>query len=491
MHCGSKYGLTFRLALPKNLNFRPITLMETTTPCKEIETDASSHMYLCMVVLVAVIGGFLYGYSPISGAMIFLKNDFGLTPFWLGAMVGSTALGSALGALAAMRLADGFGRRRTLFISSGLFMLSAVGCTTAGSAMQFAVWQFLGGMGVALAATVSPMYIAEISPKRLRAQLVVANQFATVTGMLLGLCISYLFSFGGHWRWMFATEAAPILSLMIGLAFVPESPRWLAMVGRNEMAFRTLEKINGSAKAKLELEDIRNELGEESEIISESLLPGIRLAIAIGVAIMIFSQINGVNVIFLFSPILFQEAGLVEASNAILFSLYIKIWLLPCTLIVFWLSRRFGRRPILICGTIGMAVGHLLMFLVFAYHLPTLVVLVTMLVPTGAFALTLAPLSWVVLSEIFPNRVRGKAMPLCTCAMFVSSYVASNTFPMLLDWFKSQFGHPGGAFLIFLAVCLSCTLFVWLAVPETKDKTLEEIGRFWLRKTPGKMADPT
>ena len=197
---------------------------------------------------------------------------------------------------------------------------------------------------------------------------------------------------------------------------------------------------------------------------------------------MVFSQINGVNMILLYTPTLFLEAGITTAPDAILNSVFIDGWIMLCTIISFWLTRTFSRRSMLICGTVAMAMGHVLMFLNFTYRLPTIATLAAMLVPTGAFTLTLAPLSWVVLSEIFPNRVRGKAMSLATCAMFASSYITVNVFPMVLDWFKAHFDQPGGTFLIFTGICLLCCLFVWGTLPETKDRTLEEIGEFWLRR---------
>ena len=262
---------------------------------------------------------------------------------------------------------------------------------------------------------------------------------------------------------------------------MPESPRWLAIGGKFVDSLRVLARINGNAQAERELRDIRAELGVETGGLGELFRPGIRTAVAIGIALMVFSQINGVNMILLYTPTLFMEAGITSAPDAILNSVYIDGWITLCTVIAFWLTRTFSRRSILIAGTLGMAVGHFLMFLGFTFGMPTGLTLLAMLVPTGAFTLSLAPLSWVVLSEIFPNRIRGKAMSLATCAMFASSYATVNVFPMVLDTFKERFGNPGGTFLIFLAICTSCAFFVWRFVPETKDKSLEEISAYWLR----------
>jgi MFS family permease len=310
--------------------------------------------------------------------------------------------------------------------------------------------------------------------------MVVVNQLAIVIGLSLSVYVTYLFSFGGHWRWMFATMALPAAVLLVGLFFVPKSPRWLAAHGDYDGARQVLAAINGPAQAERELAEIREELAEETGGFSELIRPGVRMALAIGIILMVFSQINGVNMILLYTPMLFVEAGVTDNPDAILNSVYVTTWITFCTVAAFWLTSRFGRRPILICGTLGMALGHVLMFLRYTYALPRPMTIAAMFVPTGAFTLTLAPLSWVILSEIFPNRVRGKAMSLATLSMFTASYITVNVFPMILDWFKATFGHPGGTFLIFTGICLACSLFVRLMVPETKDKTLEEIGRFWL-----------
>lgn len=439
--------------------------------------------YLYRVSLVAALGGFLFGYdlSLISGAIIFLEETFSLTPFWVGMVAGSAILGCPFGPLCGMWLADNMGRRWSLYFSAVLFFVSAIGSALAPDVWQLILWRFVGGMGVGLASTVSPMYISEISPAHLRGRLVVINQLSIVIGLSLSVLVTYFLSFGGHWRWMFVSEALPILIFLIGLFYVPRSPRWLAMRNRDEEALVTLTRINGPKVAADELRSIREELGEETGGFRELLQPGILTALVIGVVLMVFSQINGVNMILLYTPTLFMQAGISNAPDAILNSVIIDGWITVCTVVAFWLTRKFGRRPILMCGTIGMAIGHLLMYLNFAYEMPLSLTLAAMFVPTGAFTLTLAPLSWVVVSELYPNRVRGKAMSLATCAMFTASFITVNVFPSILDAFNTRYGHPGGTFLLFVGVCLACCYFVWQWVPETKDRTLEEIGVQWLR----------
>ncbi len=448
------------------------------------QTKSASRPYLYAIVLVAAVGGFLFGYdlSLISGAILTLNEVFHLSDFWYGATMGSAVLGCPFGLLAGVWVADKFGRKRTLIFSSLLFMVSALACASAGGIVSLFAWRVVGGMGVGLASAVSPMYIAEVAPARLRGRLVVVNQLAIVIGLSMSVFVAYLLSHGGHWRWMFASQAVPVLCLMAGVAFVPESPRWLAMVGRLPESLRVLARINGRARAEEELREIRAELGEETGSFGELLRPGVRMALMIGIVLMVISQINGVNMILFYTPTLFVKAGITDNPGAILNSVYIDGWITLCTVIAFWLIRTFSRRSILICGLIGMAGGHLLMFSSYYFHWRPALTLVAMLVPTGAFTLTLAPLSWVVLSEIFPNRVRGKAMSLATGAMFTASFITLYLFPWILRQFEKAYGQPGGAFLIFLGICLAGAWFIWRAVPETKDKTLEEIGAFWLHK---------
>jgi sugar porter (SP) family MFS transporter len=449
--------------------------------------DHGRTLYLYKVTLVAALGGFLFGYdlSLISGAIIFLKQEFTLTPYWVGVVTGSAILGCPFGPLAGLWIADSMGRKRSLMFSALLFIISTIGCALAPNVAQLIFWRFIGGMGVGLASTVSPMYIAEIAPAHLRGRLVIINQLAIVIGLSMSVLVTYFLSFGEHWRLMFATQALPVAGLFIGLLFVPNSPRWLAMVNRDSDAIDVLTRINGREKALQELSDIKDELGRETGTFRDLNRPGVRAAVIIGILLMVFSQINGVNMILLYTPILFMEAGITNAPDAILNSVIIDAWITICTVIAFWLTRTFGRRPILICGVLGMAVGHLLMFLNFAYRLPPFMTLAAMFVPTGAFTLSLAPLSWVVVSELYPNRIRAKAMSLATCAMFAASFATVNVFPLITDWFKAQYGQPGGTFLLFLCVCLLCALFIWRMIPETKDRTLEEIGRGWLNKDAG------
>jgi len=250
-----------------------------------------------VIALIAATGGFLFGYdlSIASGALIFLKEQFDLDAAGEGLAMSSAILGSIAGPVVGMWLADRVGRRATLWIAAVCFMASAIGTALPRTILEFNIWRAVGGIGVGLAAMTSPMYIAEISPPRLRGRLVTVNQLAIVIGINLAVIASYLLSFGGHWRWMFASEIPAIIALMVGLLFVPHSPRWLAAMGRDEEALDVLTGINGPEEATRELGEIKAELAEETGTARELLAPGIRTAVLVGAVLMVFSQINGVN----------------------------------------------------------------------------------------------------------------------------------------------------------------------------------------------------
>jgi len=438
--------------------------------------------YVYLVSLVAAIGGFLFGFdlSIISGAIIFLEDVFKLDANMKGFAVSSAVLGCIMGPAIGLWLADSMGRRPTLIIASVFFMVSAIGSALAIGVYDFAFWRAVGGIGVGLAMMVSPMYIAEISPPKLRGILITVNQLSVVIGINLSVIVSYFLSFGGHWRWMFASEAIPIFLLIVGLCFVPRSPRWLAAKNRKDEALSVLTKINGKKQAEKVLSEINAELLEETGSFRELLLPGVRMAVIIGSIIMIFSQINGVNMMLLYAPSILMDAGIGSGSDAIYGTIFINLLILVCTIITFWVVKHFGRRKILIVGVTGMAIGHIILSLSFIYELKTIYKLLALFIGTGSFTLSLAPLSWVIVSEIFPNRVRAKGMATVCFFLFLSSYICVWVFPVLLGAFETMFGNRGGAYFIFAGICFACVIFVYKMMPETKDLTLEDIGAFWL-----------
>lgn len=457
-----------------------MTMPDAQSPGGAASGPQSVGLYL--IALVAATGGFLFGYdlSIISGAMIFLEQEFQLESTGKGIAMSSAILGSILGPVVGMWLNDAIGRRSTLWVAAVCFLASAIGTALPRSLEEFCIWRAVGGVGVGLAAMTSPMYIAEISPPRLRGRLVTVNQLAIVIGINLAVIASWLLSFGGHWEWMFASEVVPIVALIIGLFFVPRSPRWLASKGRNDEALAVLTEINGPDQAARELADIQGELAEETGSVRELFLPGLRRALTVGLAIMVFSQINGVNMMLLYGPSILHEAGIGNASDSIFFTIFLNLGILVSTIVAFGLVGRFGRRPIMLWGVSAMAAGHLVMATTYYAHGSPFVNLAAMFLAAGAFTLSLAPLSWVIASEIFPNRVRAKALSIVCVALYLASFLCAQYFPMVTDAFRSAHGHPGGAYLVFAGICAACVAVCWMFLPETKDLSLEAIGRFWL-----------
>lgn len=444
--------------------------------------------YIFKVTLVASVGGFLFGFDlvVIAGALSFLETAFQLSTAMKGFAVSSAILGAITGPICGLWFADRLGRRKTMMLSAGFFMISAIGSAFAFSIWDFVVWRFLGGVGIGLAMMSSPIYIAELSPPHMRGSLVNVNQLSNVIGINLAVIVCYFFSFEGWgWRWMFGFEAVPVLFLIIGLILIPESPRWLATQNRLTDALKVLTKINGHTKAKNELNEIQKELTRETGQFCELFQPGIKKALVVGIILMIFSQINGVNMMLLYAPSILAEAGIHVGSNAILSSIPIYLFIFLCTLFAFGLIKRFSRRGLLIGSVLFMASGHLLMVINLYQNWPPILTLIPMLIGTGAFTLGFAPLSWIIVSEIFPNRMRSKALAVVCFFLYFSSFLTAQIFPMVTHWFKTNFDSAAGVYLIFSGLCIACAFFSWKLVPETKGLSLERIGTFWKSKPEG------
>lgn len=448
-------------------------------------TDKTRKKYIYGIVLVASIGGFLFGFDlvVIAGALPFLEIDFNLTPALKGFAVSSAILGSVSGPLIGLWFTEQIGRKKTMMLAAGFFMISTVGTAFAFAIWDFAFWRFMGGVGIGLAMMSSPIYIAELSPPHMRGVLVNVNQLSNVIGINLAVVVGYLFSFEGWgWRWMFAAQALPVILLIIGLFVIPESPRWLATKGRLEQALKVLTNVNGTAVAERELKEIELELKQETGVFRELFQPGIRLALFVGVVLMIFSQINGVNMMLLYAPTILAEAGISMGSSAILSSIPVYLLILITTIIAFPLIKRFSRRGLLIVSVVCMSIGHIIMAVHLQQHWPPLFTLIPMLIGAGSFTLGLAPLSWVIVSEIFPNKVRGKALAVVCFFLYTASFVTAQFFPMLTNWFMNKFGSASGVYWMFAGVCAFAALFSWKMVPETKGLSLEKISEFWREK---------
>ena len=438
--------------------------------------------YLTGVALVASAGGFLFGFDTalIAGALPFLKREFVLSSAWTGWAAGSATMGAMIGPLLGLWFADAIGRRRTMMLSALAFLLSTIGCWMAATIGQFVLWRVVGGMGVGLAMISCPIYIAELAPPHLRGPLVNVNQLVGVIGINLAVLVGYLAAeYGGGWRLMFASQGVPVAILIFGLLLVPESPRWLTAKGHTARALAVLKRVNGIDRARRELDEIIADVNASGKGFFEVLKPYCRKPLQVSIILMIFSQVNGVNMILLYGPTILNDAGISFGANSVLTAMPTYLTIFVATIISFPLIHRYSRRGLLIASTVGMAFSHLLMATLLALHAPALSMLVPMMLAAGSFTAGLAPLSWIIVSEIFPNRVRSQALAIVCVFLFGSNSLTALVFPTVMDWMRQTTGTPAGMYVLFAAVCLSCAWFVWRVMPETKGLSLEAIGEFW------------
>ncbi len=449
-------------------------------------------MFVFRVCLIAALGGLLFGYDTavISDAIGFLQKHFELSAGMKGWAASSALLGCVIGVSLAGLFSDFFGRRKTLVFSGFLFLASAVGTALANSLWLFVVFRVIGGVGVGVASMASPMYIAEISPARIRGRLVSVNQFAIATGMVITYFVNYFIAFGGDaswneaigWRWMFAAGVAPSLLFLLLLTTVPESPRWL-IERRNLLAARqVLTRIGGSAFAAAESQAIEATVAEEAVEWLSVFAPRMGFVLAIGVALAVLQQITGINVFLYYGPEIFKQVGS-ETNAALLQQVVVGAVMLSFTLIAIWTVDRLGRKPLMIVGATGMGISLAAMGAASQWHFAAGWMLLCILGYIAAFSLSVGPVVWVILSEIFPNRVRGRAMALATFALWTANFVVSQTFPMMDEdpYLIARF-HHGYPFYLYAAFCAVLVALVWMWVPETKGRSLEEIEAYWMRE---------
>ncbi len=447
--------------------------------------------YVILVCFVATLGGLLFGYDTavISGAIGFLVKHFSLTPAMEGWAAGSALVGCVFGSAVAGAISDRFGRRAMLLVAAVMFLVSAVGTAVPQTLSQFIFFRALGGVGVGAAAMTGPMYISELAPARLRGTLVSWNQFAIVLGMLVVYFVNYFIAGQGGeawnvttgWRWMFASEALPAVAFLLLLLIVPESPRWLAKQGCAMEAVRILTRVDGPEYASRELAEIEKTLKLEKESFSELFQPCWRPVLWIGVALAILQQVTGINVFLYFAPEILKTVAGSQMDTALLQTVLVGAVNMAFTVVAIRQVDRWGRRPLMLVGYSGMAVA------LFALAAAALLgqikswILIAILGYIAAFALSVGPVTWVLLSEIYPMRQRGRAMALATFCLWVANYLVSQTFPMMDKnaALVAIFNH-GFPFLVYGLLSLLAVFFVWRKVPETKGRSLEEIERSWL-----------
>ncbi len=443
-------------------------------------SDRGSRVYLYFVALVAATSGLLFGFdiAVINGAMIFLRDQLHLSELQTETAASSLLAGCILGASVGGWLSDRFGRRRVLMISAVLFGLSAFCAACARNLPEFGAGRFIGGIAIGAASVLAPLYIAEVAPARNRGRLVAMNQMAIVSGILVAYLVNWLLSFAGpsSWRWMFAIAAIPAAAFLAGLFFVPESPRWLIEKGRSADALAVLARVNGRFAALREAREIEETVAAESGTLAELFQPGLRRALWIAVSLAILQQITGINTVLFYGSLIFQEhVGGGSPTSAIFANVLVGAVNFAATIVALAVIDKLGRRPLLMISSGVMAAGQLALGLAFrAAHPPAALVLAIMLVCTASFAVGLGPGVWVLLSEIFPTRIRGRAMSIATISLWAACTLLTMTFLSL-----SRALSATGAFAIYSAMCVLAFLLVWRVVPETKGRSLEEIERSW------------
>lgn len=456
-------------------------------------TAQYNRSYIWTISFVAALGGLLFGYDwvVIGGAKPFYEKFFNLTtPESQGWATGCALIGCLIGAMLSGALSDKFGRKWLLLLSAFLFFVSSIGTGLANFFQTFVFWRITGGVAIGLASNLSPMYIAEIAPAQARGKLVAINQLTIVIGVLLAQVVNWLIadkvppkatvqeilqSWNGQtgWRWMFGVTAAPALLFFIGMWFVPESPRWLAKNGKANRARLILEKIGGVKYAGEALDEIAASVAREIQRVNfrDLLEPGILKVLTLGMILAVFQQWCGINVIFYYADSIFSAAGY-DISDTLKNMARTGSVNLVFTFVALAFVDKRGRRPLILFGALALAIIYTTTGICFLKGVKGLPMLLLVLSAIAAYSMSLAPVVWVLISEIFPNRIRGAAVSICVSALWIASFLLTYSFPILRD----KYG-PAIVFWIYAGVCVAGFLFTVFYLPETKGKTLEQIEK--------------
>ena len=443
-----------------------------------------SKFFVIKVSLVAALGGLLFGYDTavIAGVIGYLQKRFELSAVMTGWAASSAIWGCVFGAMMAGYFSDKFGRKKVLIVTAILFIISSIGAMVPANLTQFLVARFVGGLGIGAASMLSPLYISEIAPSKNRGTLVSLYQLAIVIGINLIYFVNLMIASLGDetwnvetgWRYMLGSGVIPAFLFLILLFFVPESPRWLVKRKKYDEAFDTLEKVNGKEEGTNVLNDIKQSLNQEAGKLSDLFTKRLRPALIVGVVLALFSQITGINAIIYYAPEIFKGLGF-GAESALLQTVLIGAINTLFTFVALWLIDRAGRKTLLLWGVAGMIICLFAVGLCFYFNLtdgPWLIIF--LLGYIACFASSLGPIPWVLISEIFPTLTRGVAMSFCTVILWIGVLSITQFTPVLL-------GEIGGAFTfwIFMINAMFLLWFVWKRVPETKQRTLEEIEQSW------------
>ena len=478
------------------------------------QKQQGSKAYLISIVMVAVLGGLLFGYDTavISGAEKGLQaffmgaKDFVYTDFWHGFTSSSALIGCIIGSALSGLLASNWGRKRTLIFAGVMFFISAWGSMCPESMILpqgkpnltllivFNIYRVIGGIGVGLASAVCPMYIGEIAPSNIRGMLVSWNQFAIIFGQLVVYFVNF-FILGDHiapaieslgngmnhilnggqaawaietgWRYMFGSEMVPASLFALLICFVPETPRYLAMIGKDDQAEHILTRINGEAEAKKILHDIKNTV----TVKKERLMTYGFLCIFVGVMLSVFQQAVGINAVLYYAPRIYEAMGF---DNPMMLTVFNGIINLGFTCVAIFTVEKLGRKPLLIIGSLGMAIGAIGVAITFGNPQLQLVCMISIMVYSASFMFSWGPICWVLIAEVFPNTIRGAAVAIAVAFQWIFNWIVSTSFVPLANSMSYWFTYG-----LYGVICIIAAIFVWKLVPETKGKTLEDMSNLW------------
>jgi MFS transporter, SP family, arabinose:H+ symporter len=454
----------------------------------------SGSTYLILICLTAGLGGFLFGFDTavISGGINFLRTQFQLSAAMEGWIMSSALLGCVSGAAIAGWMADRFGRKMVLAASAWLFIISAIYCAVAITPTHLVIARLIGGVGVGFAAMVAPMFISEMAPAHLRGRLVSLYQLSITLGILCSyLSNAWLLNIAGStrfgnwmdfyfvdevWRAMLGSNAIPAILFYLMLLLVPESPRWLIAKGKNQQGLDILSRINGPEKAQIESEEIIATLKEENGSFNELFSKKFRIALLIGLVLPFLSQLSGITTVMYYAPAIFEKAGF-QASSAMGTAALIGFFNMIFTVVAIWKIDVWGRKPLLIAGFGGLSIALLAIGGLFSGGQGTILLVAAFIFYIAVFAATLGPGVWVVIAEIYPTSIRGRAMSLATLSLFLGSTFVTQTYPLL----RESIGI-GMTFMLYGLVMIPALFFVIKYIPETKGRTLEEIEHNWKEK---------
>ncbi len=453
-----------------------------------------NNSYILAISMVSALGGLLFGYDwvVIGGAKPFYERFFDIanSPALQAWAMSSALIGCIIGAVSSGFISDKYGRKKPLLLAATLFTISALGTGLVSNFNLFIFYRMIGGVGIGLASALSPMYIAEVAPAKVRGSFVSLNQLTIVIGILAAQIVNMLIaqevplgatdafikaSWNGQmgWRWMFLAEVFPAFSFFLLVFLVPESPRWQIKAGKDDKAFPTLKKIGGEAYAHEEMANIRATLTNTTEKVDfkELFKPKFRTVLVLGIFLAVFQQWCGINTVFNYADEIFTAAG--YGVSDMLFNIVITGTVnLVFTLVAMFTVDKWGRKKLMLFGSVGLGITYILLGSAFYFQLQGVAVLSLVVIAIAVYAMSLAPITWVILSEIFPNRIRGAAMALATFALWVACFILTYTFPLL----NASLG-ASGTFWVYAAICLVGFVVMLSKLPETKGKSLEEIEK--------------